>query len=125
MTRQLFLLKNTRGCQLVRKLIIEIIAFLSILIASGLIMNQSVYAKETPRANIIDGLTYADTCLYMLESTRDCDTLLTWHKESFPLLPDVKDIDSAQRAKFERNLKLYRSTLRSVRQILNSEVTGQ
>ena len=130
MARQLFLLKNTRGCQLVRKVIIEIIAFLSILIASGLIMNQSVYAKETPRANIIDGLTYADTCLYMLESTRqlkqpDCDTLLTWHKESFPLLPDVKDIDSAQRAKFERNLKLYRSTLRSVRKILNSEVTGQ
>ena len=66
----------------------------------------------------------------MLESTRqleqpDCDTLLTWHKESFPLLPDVKDIDSAQRAKFERNLKLYRSTLRVVREILNSEVTGQ
>ena len=47
MTRQLFLLKNTRGCQLVRKVIIEIIAFLSILIASSLIMNQSVYAKET------------------------------------------------------------------------------
>ena len=130
MTRQLFLLKNTRGCQLVRKVIIEIIAFLSILIASGLIMNQSVYAKETPRANIIDGLTYADTCLYMLESTRqleqpDCDTLKTWHKESFPLLPDANNIDSAQRAKFERNLKLYRSTLRVVRKILNSEVTGQ
>ena len=130
MTRQLFLLKNTRGCQLVKKVVIAIIGFLSILITSGFMMNQSVYAKETPRTNIIDGLTYADTCLYMLESTRqleqpDCDTLKTWHKESFPLLPDVKNIDSAQRAKFERNLKLYRSTLRGVRQILNSEVTGQ
>ena len=73
MTRQLFLLNNTRGCQLVRKVIIEIIAFLSILIASSLIMNQSVYAKETLRADIIDGLTYADTCLYMLESTRQLE----------------------------------------------------
>ena len=86
--------------------------------------------KKTPAANIISYLTYADPYQCMLESTRqleqpDCDTLLTWHKESFPLLPDVKDIDSAQRAKFERNLKQYRSTLRVVREILNSEVTGQ
>lgn len=130
MTRQLFLLKNAGGYQLVKSAVIAIIGFLSILIASGFIMDQSVHAKETPRINIIDGLTYADTCLYMLESTRqleqpDCDTLKTWHKESFPLLPDAKNIDSAQRAKFERNLKLYRSTLRGVRQILNSEVTGQ
>ncbi|MBT3564760.1 MAG: hypothetical protein HN493_12560 [Gammaproteobacteria bacterium] len=36
-------------------------------------MNQSVYAKETLRADIIDGLTYADTCLYMLESTRQLE----------------------------------------------------
>ena len=54
-------------------MIIEIIAFLSILIASSLIMNQSVYAKETLRANIINGLTYADTCLYMLESPRQLE----------------------------------------------------
>ena len=73
MTRQLFLLNNTRGCQLVKKVMIQIIGLLSILIASGFIMNQSVYAKETLRANIIDGLTYADTCLYTLESTRQLE----------------------------------------------------
>jgi hypothetical protein len=57
---------------------IQIIGLLSILIASGFIMNQSVYAKETLRANFIDGLTSADTCLYTLESTRqlEIDTAL-------------------------------------------------
>ncbi|MDB2449243.1 hypothetical protein N9W97_00660 [Pseudomonadales bacterium] len=57
---------------------IQIIGLLSILIASGFIMNQSVYAKETLRANFIDGLTNADTCLYTLESTRqlEIDTAL-------------------------------------------------
>ena len=71
MTRQLFLLKNTRGCQLVKKVVIAIIGFLSILITSGFMMNQSDYAKETPRTNIIDGLTYADPYQCMLESTRE------------------------------------------------------
>jgi hypothetical protein len=57
---------------------IQIIGLLSILIASRFIMNQSVYAKETLRANFIDGLTNADTCLYTLESTRqlEIDTAL-------------------------------------------------
>jgi len=89
-----------------------------------------VHAAETKQANIIDGLTYADTCLYMLESTRqleqpDCDTLFEWHKQKFPHLPAPENLENTARVKFERNFKLYNSTLRSVRKILDSEVSGQ
>ena len=106
-------------------MIIRIIGALALGISVA-VLNISVHAEET--ADIIDGVTYADNCLYMLESTRqlkqpDCDKLLRWHKESFPHLPDVKSIKSDQRAWFERNLKMYLSTLHSVKKIMASEVT--
>ncbi len=94
------------------------------------ILNTSAHAKDAPHANIIDGLTYADTCLYMLESTRqleqpDCDRLFVWHQENLPHLPLVENINDAQRARFERNRKLYLSTVRRVQEILASKVTRQ
>jgi len=106
-------------------MITKIICALALSI-SVVVLNISAQAEET--ADIIDGVTYADNCLYMLESTRqlmqpDCDKLLRWHKESFPHLPDVKSIKSDQRAWFERNLKMYLSTLHSVKKIMASEVT--
>ena len=111
-------------------MITKLIGTLLVLGASVAVLNPSVYAEEAPRANIIDGLTYADTCLYMLESTRrleqpDCDTLFLWHQESFPRIPGVESMESAQRARFDRNLALYLATLRSVKKILASKVTGQ
>ena len=89
-----------------------------------------VSSVKAEQANIIDGLTYADNCLYMLDSTRqldqpDCDKLLEWHKKDFPHVPAAEDLETTKRTRFERNLKLYKSTLKSVRKILGSEVAGQ
>lgn len=93
----------------------------------------SSFAEETAASdvtsNIIDGLTYADKCLYMLESTRqndqpDCDTLFLWHQQDFSHLPAPQELHQNERKKFKRNLKLYHSTLRTVRKILGSEVPG-
>ncbi|MFT6433228.1 MAG: hypothetical protein ACJAVI_001270 [Candidatus Azotimanducaceae bacterium] len=89
------------------------------------------FAEETTpnevTSNIIDGLTYADKCLYMLESTRqneqpDCDKLFLWHEQDFSRLPAEQELQQNKRKRFERNLKLYHSTLAIVRKILASEV---
>jgi len=94
---------------------------------------QQVSTEMQPpriKSNIVDGLTYADNCLYMLESTRqndqpDCETLLEWHEHHFLQLPTEGELKPAERARFNRNLKLYNSTLQTVRKILGSKVSDQ
>jgi hypothetical protein len=109
--------------------LLSILKMLVVFVGCHLALTAS--AEETPSAvvtsNIVDGLTYADKCLYMLESTRqndqpDCDTLFLWHKQDFSRLPAAQELQQNERKRFERNLKLYHSTLAIVRKILGSEV---